>query len=360
MLKRVYINNYKCCVNFELKLDSINLLLGDNGSGKSTVFEVLHKLQHLICRNGRVQQLFSTEHITRWQSLFKQRFEIELEGNNGVYQYELEIEQSSASQLPYIKFEKLFFNQKPLIITEDAKVHLYNDDHSLNTRYPFVYGLSAIATQPPDGNTTKLNWFKERLAKIIMVQINPMLMESESSQEFEYLDLQCRNFVDWYRSISQDQGRVIEINNALKEVINGFQYFEFKKTGENTVLLKVQISGQSYRFHELSHGQRVLIVLYTLVHYAQSQGCTLCIDEPENFVSLSEIQPWIFAVKDFCADGKMQAVLISHHPEYINDLAESAGIWFERNPDSPVRIRKINHNGELALSELVARGWINE
>jgi predicted ATPase len=34
LLKRIYIDNYKCCVNLELAVDQMNLLLGPNGTGK--------------------------------------------------------------------------------------------------------------------------------------------------------------------------------------------------------------------------------------------------------------------------------------------------------------------------------------
>ena len=292
--------------------------------------------------------------------MLKQQFEIEIEGNNGIYKYELEIEHAGYRPLVRISHEKLTFNQNSLLEFKQGNAQLYHDDHTPGPEYPFDWSRSALASLPSRHDNTKLTWFKKWIEKIILVQINPVLMKSESNQISNTLDFQCANFVDWYKKISENQGNIIEITNTLKEVINGFQYFHFEPTGENQVMLKVQISNHQYRFHELSLGQRALIILYTLIHYAQNQGCTLCIDEPENFVSLPEIQPWIFEVKDFCADGKMQAVLISHHPEYINDLAESAGIWFERNPDFPVRIRKINHEGELALSELVARGWINE
>jgi predicted ATPase len=37
MLKRIYVDNFRCLVNFELKLDRVNLLLGRNGTGKTTV-----------------------------------------------------------------------------------------------------------------------------------------------------------------------------------------------------------------------------------------------------------------------------------------------------------------------------------
>lgn len=41
MLKRLYVNNFRCLVAFELKLDSFAVLCGPNGSGKSSVFDVI-------------------------------------------------------------------------------------------------------------------------------------------------------------------------------------------------------------------------------------------------------------------------------------------------------------------------------
>ena len=95
MLRRIYIDNYKCCVNLEIEFDAINLFLGDNGAGKSTVFEVLRKLQGLISRGREIQEMFPTGDLTRWQLNSHQRFELDLEGNGGLYKYELIIELQS-------------------------------------------------------------------------------------------------------------------------------------------------------------------------------------------------------------------------------------------------------------------------
>ena len=48
MIKRVYVDNYKCMVNFEISLGDISLLLGQNGSGKSSVFQVLQMLVDFV------------------------------------------------------------------------------------------------------------------------------------------------------------------------------------------------------------------------------------------------------------------------------------------------------------------------
>jgi hypothetical protein len=274
---------------------------------------------------------------------------------------ELELDQENARSPLRIRQEKLRFNQKILIEFSEGNVRLYQDDSSEDITYPFDWNRSALGALPSRQDNTLLTWFKERLKKFIVVQINPMAMTSESLQENEFLDKQCSNFTDWYRLVSQNQGKVFEITKALQEVLDGFKYFEFEKVGENRSLLKAQIGEAQYRFHELSDGQRMLIVLYSLIHFAHNQRYTLCIDEPENFVSLPEIQPWLFTLHDACADNELQALFISHHPEYINYLADSSGLWFERKQNAPVRVRPVSgdENG-LAPAELAARGWIDE
>lgn len=67
MLTRIYIDNFRCLVNFEVKIgNNISLLLGGNGSGKTTVFNVLEKLQKFIIGNIRVSALFPSSDLTRW------------------------------------------------------------------------------------------------------------------------------------------------------------------------------------------------------------------------------------------------------------------------------------------------------
>jgi AAA15 family ATPase/GTPase len=81
MIERIYIDNFRCLVNFELKLDPINLFLGVNGSGKSSVFDVLGKLQLFINGRGSVRDIFLARELTKWQSREVQTFEVDISGN---------------------------------------------------------------------------------------------------------------------------------------------------------------------------------------------------------------------------------------------------------------------------------------
>jgi ATPase subunit of ABC transporter with duplicated ATPase domains len=174
------------------------------------------------------------------------------------------------------------------------------------------------------------------------------------------------NFVSWYRFLSQEhQGSMLAIFQELKCVIPGFNSFSLKEAGEAKVLkVLLDRAGENgrlltYDFRELSDGQRVLVALYTLLFGLKDEGVSLFLDEPDNFVALREIQPWLTALTDSCGEGIEQAVLISHHPEIIDHLALSAGRWFDRDSNGPTRVTdkpKAQVDG-LMPSESMARGW---
>ena len=369
MLKRIYIDNFRGLVNFELSINAINLFLGPNSSGKSTIFDVLRTVQAFASGNQKASY-FRPEDLTRWQNSSVQRFEIDIESSQGLYKYELAIEHNKGTQRRRMHYERLWFNDNPLMKFEPSgEAHLFRDDHSEGPAYTFDWSQSLLASIPPGKDNTLLTWFKERLSRLIVVQIMPPTMQKDSGEEAASLSYRAENFVSWYRYISQDQGKAIMITEVLKDILDGFKNFKFDPVGEHLRLLKLSFASSNddtsgntidYHFNELSDGQRMLIALYTLITYCQSGDYTICIDEPENFLALPEIQPWLTTLYDFCNEDALQAILISHHPELIDYLAASAGYWFESQSNAPVRVRKIAADGKdsLKLSELVSRGWL--
>jgi predicted ATPase len=204
------------------------------------------------------------------------------------------------------------------------------------------------------------------MGKIIIAGIHPMRMSSESREEEKELSRNMENFVCWYRFWSDEhQGAFLALTQELKRVIPGFSSFSLKEAGEAKILkvLLEKPSGNgrplAYDFGELSDGQRALIALYAVLCGLKDDGVSLFLDEPDNFVALREIQPWLTALTDSCGEGVEQAVLISHHPEIINHLALSAGRWFDRDANGPARVSerpKVQVEG-LTPSETMARGW---
>jgi energy-coupling factor transporter ATP-binding protein EcfA2 len=367
MLKRIYIDNFRCLVNFELQFDSINLFLGENGSGKSTVFDVLQKIQTFAIAGNKANEIFRAWDCTRWQTLPIQSFELEIEVNGGVYKYELAIEHvfRSANSFAKVRYERLWLDSKPLMKFELGKVEFYDDNHSKVGESLFEPSQSILPLLSTD--LVKLGWFRGHLRQLIIVQINPRGMSYFSEQEHSHPTPTMDNYVSWYRYLSQDQSKIFALTNALKEVLPGFTNFKFDVTSEQGRILKCLFTDTNgkgsleYIFRELSDGQRMLIALYTLLYCTQPENYIICIDEPENFLALPEIQPWLIQLYDLCTERKLQALLISHHPELIDYLASSNGYWFERQSNTPVRVKRIgsHDDGGLPMSELVARGWLH-
>ena len=367
MLNRIYIDNFRSLVNFELSFDSINLFLGANGSGKSTVFDAIFKIQTLISGIAKVDTLFSIFDCCRWQTSKVHNFEIEIEGNGGKYKYELSV-QYNEQQKPFIAHELLWFNNQPLLKFELGSAYIYDDDHKEISRVSsFDSAQSFLPLLTPTSNNQKLIWFRIRIFRLTVVQITPSLMTDRSDQENLSPSVRMENYVSWYRYISQDQGKIFELTKILREVLDKFISFKFERFGETNYNLKLIFSDElddkktiEYYFNELSDGQKVLIALYTLIYSAKNEGYTLCIDEPENFLALPEVQPWLDQLYDLCSENKLQAILISHHPKLINFLAADAGYWFERKGNSPVRVKRIKDEDDtgLPISDLVERGWL--
>ncbi len=380
MLKRIYINNFRCLVNFELKLDGLSLFLGANASGKSTVFEVLIKLQKFILGadffedDYRVQDLFEKSDLTRWQDSLIQNFELDIEGNGGIYKYVLEIEHPGNYKPPRMRAEKLSFSGNLLfefsLQPDDrgilaGQAHLYNDDPSRDgVAFPFFKspgsGVGFVYERP---DNQKLSWFKKRIANFFIVHINPGLMNSESRQEEKHPNWEMSNYAAWYSYLSQaSQGQIINLTEELQEVIPGFDSFQNPKSGEVRSLSAYFTlpSKATYKFDELSYGQKALIALYTLMYVAGDEDFTVCIDEPENFLALPEIQPWLDKIDEYFIGEGCQVILISHHPTIINYLGNNSGYWFYREDNQAVRFRPINDEGKdgLSLAKLIELGWL--
>jgi energy-coupling factor transporter ATP-binding protein EcfA2 len=377
MLTRIYIDNYRCFVNFEFRPQPKQLILGVNGTGKSVFLEVLGQLRDfVIVKPGyRAGELFGPETLTRWETRPRQSFELEVTGNGGTYSYTLWIEVQDRQPRARVIKEALDFDAKPLALFQEDQVQLFDDDHIQTANYPFDPVRSALAMIGPRKANSKLTWFKEWFERLYCLRINPSEMgtEAKGQEQDEILEDNLSNFAAWYGHIIQEQTHLIpDLQGSLREVLDGFDTLDLPRSGRTARVLVAAFfrpSGNDesaprkqslpFDFNELSDGQKALIVLYTLLHCAVGPDTTICIDEPDNYLALAEIQPWLFALSDRIDDEGGQAILISHHPELINLLAPQHGVLFSRTGGGPVRVEPYRPDalGILSPSEQIARGW---
>lgn len=135
MLQRLYADNYKCLVNFELRLQELSLLLGPNGVGKTAVLDVVFALRRLLDGSARITDtdVFSTRTLTRWQSVQLQVFEVEVLLDTDRFVYRLEVGHDRSARRARIQLEKLVhqndLGKGTLFEFENGEVRLYRDDY---------------------------------------------------------------------------------------------------------------------------------------------------------------------------------------------------------------------------------------
>ena len=369
MFKRIYIDNYKCFVNFELRLDELTLLVGRNGAGKTAVLDVVYALRQLLSGTSRVtdRDIFPPSSLTRWQERPIQVIETDVELDGIRFTYRLEVEHDRVARLTRISNEALSGNDGRLFSFERGDVRLHRDDHSEGPTFKSDWRESALARVQPVKDNVHLTRFMDFMRSVIVCGLNPPAFLTEAASEDPVLARDGRNFVEWYRHFLQErQDLSLSYTQAMQDVLPGLRGFRLERVGIETRAL-VGVFGDeayTYKFHELSDGQRALAVLYALTHLTTDQGRAVLIDEPVNFVGLSEIQPWLVALSDACGTRCGQAVLSSHHPEVIDYLGADRGILLSRDGTGPTRATALSEgldhlarNGPLRLSQLMARGW---
>lgn len=367
MLKRLYVDNYKSLVNFEIRFSEVTLLVGPNGSGKSSVLDVVFALRQLLSGSAKLTDpgIFPAKTLTRWQSRPVQVFELEVALDERAFVYRLELEHDVERRRARVEREYLHVGGSPLFDFAGGEVHLYKDSHEPGPRFTADWTESALARVASAPTNKRLTRFLEFARRMIVCGLYPHSFSAETASEDSMLQRDGSNFAAWYRHVSQERQELVPaFHTALGKVIEGFQAIRLERVGMDTRALIAVFHDGSRRFElrldELSDGERALIAIHTLLHLTARQGYSLFLDEPENYIALREIQPWLIALDDACGDTVPQAVLCSHNPELIDYYGGDRGILLVRETSGATAVRSLpeaSESGGLKLSELVARGW---
>ncbi|MYN64228.1 MAG: AAA family ATPase [Acidobacteria bacterium] len=370
MVTRLYVDNFRCLVNFELKLDETNILLGPNGSGKTSVLDVLRRIRDLVARGVRTREAFQVGDLSLLQKRSEQRFELDLQIAGSAYRYALCIQPAGDRSGMQLSEEILEHNGRPILVFQEGTLRLYDDDGAQTPSFPVELGGSGVGLVRTSSSTRRLNDFRQVMAGLVIAGPCPPLFRSETTSEDEYLEPLMQNFVAWYRYAAQENmGAIAGLFGALGEALPGFESMDLAESGENTRALKVAFRRPTdergvdrYGFGQLSDGQRMLIALYCLVFLSTNRRVSLFLDEPDNYLALREVQPWLAEVVGRCGSVLDQAVVASHHPVTIDYMAGAKGRWFYRDGNGPVRVgNEPQTTGDgISLSETVARGWDRE
>ena len=368
MITRLYANNFRCLVAFKAEFDSFGVLCGPNGAGKSSVFDALRLIRNLATGDGILggEGERDVPHLefTNWQNSTIQEFELGLSSDGHEFEYLIQIEQKANYEKPRFVKERATCDGKDLFERDLEGVRFRRSDGSA-TGFPLDWRQAALASIQPKGSLLELAKLQEAVARILILRPNPRGMERESKAESKRPDLYMTGLTSWYRSLSQDLDWTVALRDLLQEVWPDFRSLRLVDVGLNTKALQLRFdtpngggAGELF-FEQLSDGEKALLGLY-MVRAALATGAapTVLIDEPDNYVGLPELQPWVLSLRELL-DAEHQAILITHHPEILSSAGTESGRYLWRdNHTSPTRIGPLNIPEGMTAGEAIARGWV--
>jgi predicted ATPase len=364
MLTRLEIDNFRCFEGFVWEPASKQLILGANGCGKSSMMDALSNLRRFVSGDAKVDELFPLRERTKWLDRAEQKFSLHAEIDHVLYCYRLVVGAAGDPIRPVVQSETLDCGDDALRVTfEQGQVTLGRPDPQ------FSYGLdgsrSAISSLGESKAAALAIRFRRWMRTVCFFRLNPFLMDSRAEGDDADPKVDLSNFAAWYRSLYQSfPKRAQSLFKSLEETLDGFDSVALQDAAEGVRLLHVlfQRKGDepiSFRINELSEGQRCLICLYTILHFVVVEGRTVVIDEPESFIGLRELQPWLKTASRMVSEANGQLILISHNPELIDQWAPRHGVRFVRDGMTRVKVEPWHGDPESGLSPaaLVARGW---
>ncbi|MCX4243526.1 AAA family ATPase [Paraliomyxa miuraensis] len=338
MLKRIHVHNYRTLVHFEWSLPSSCVLVGDNGAGKSALFEALWIARDVIVHGKRIDELGFPATRTAWLDEPSQVIALELEHDGEHFEYQLEarLELSDPHDRSRCSIiEQLSSAGDLLYEAIGGAVKLHGGQSSATI--PFDRRRSFLAAIEPGPGNRKLVAFRDAIASMWMFKPDPLRIGGVASRETTWIERDLGNFANWYRTkVQEDFAAATRLREDLIQVLPGFYQLRLESISAETRDLRIRFDfgGKTHEvsWDGLSEGQRLLIALYGVLRFALEHASLIGLDEIENYVAPAEIQPWLRAVVDAALEGDRQLLVISHHPESIDYLAADAAWRMWRDP----------------------------
>lgn len=329
-IEKVVIENYKCFSGkFSVEFTGgLNILVGDNETGKSTILEAINLalsgiLNGRYLRNELSQYLFS---------------------HSVVCKYLEEVKRGKNPEPPYIQIE-LFFSGVNLPLFEGNlnsekvkkcglvfKIHF---DEEYKSEYEkLIQDAENISTIPIE--YYKVSWKSCARESITSKSIpfNSVLIDSSSPKYQNGSDIYISRII---RNDLEDKEKV-ELSQAYRKMKQAFMADEAvkqinkkidtrAKITNKTLNISVDLSTQNswettlmtyleeIPFHQIGKGEQCVIKTKLALSEKKSQNANvILLEEPENHLSHAKLNELIKSIGDGCS-GKQ--VIISTHSSYV-------------------------------------------
>ncbi len=379
MIQRLYVHNFRCLENFDLLLadKSSMLLIGKNGTGKSTIASVLEVFQNIGRGNNQVSQLFSLTDFAQGKTDVPIRIEIEVLLNGVRYEYKIAVELSGGFKEIRIREERLVADGKDLFFRDIAQVNLVKNENLPPSQFTVNWYLVALPVIQSN-SIDPIYVFKVWLAQMLILAPIPALIAGNSERQSLEPNRQATNYGDWFSGLIAQSPRAYSIiEHHVKEILHDMSDITSPVIGRDprngvdsrTLLVRFKAKGSGARipldipFQSLSDGEKIFFIFATVLAVNQTNGPVFCFwDEPDNFISLDEVGHFIMALRrSFQSQG--QFIATSHNATVVRHFSNENTLLLGRrshqDPTRSVWLNEAKWDGDLvhALSDNEIEPW---
>lgn len=360
MLKKLYVHNFRSLQNFELDLTHIKsaLLLGKNGSGKTSVFDAIEIFQQIAQGVTQIKNLVKKQDFAFSDTTKPMKFELVVELDAKQFIYTIEVEMPEGFREPKIRHEQMKCDGNIIFEREGGRT-------LLNSKAEFTldwhhFGLPLISVRD---NNEPIAQFREWLSSIIVLSPCPKYFATTSKGVNVYLDREGNHLLDWIREL------LAENPNLYSEMIEFLSYrldislFKFNSIGADEKELKIEFQNDSkekieLNFSQLSDGEKIFILAAGVVARMNSGKPILCLwDEPDHFISLVELSHFILGCRKAAetSDDSVQLIMSSHNPIVFNEFSKYNTFILSRHSHlDPVKNQKLEARTYLSATLIEA------
>jgi predicted ATPase len=325
-----------------------SILIGRSGAGKSAVGFGLQVLQSIARGTNRVGKLVTPGDFSRGRSDVPMRFEIEVQIHGKSYEYILAFELPTGFKELRIAEERLACDGVEIYSRERAQVVLAKTSSSEVARFLVDWHLVALPLIQEQSESDPLQIFRNWLARMLILAPIPSLITGNSEGDSLTPNQDVSNFGEWFSGlISQSPAAYARIDKFIKQVMEDFEDIKNPNTGKDSRSLLVQFQQNqatlSLPFGSLSDGEKCLFVCALVLASNSAYGPLLCFwDEPDNFLSLSEVGHFVMELRRAFQSKGGQLIVTSHNPEAIRQFSdENTLLLFRKSHLEPTLVRRV-------------------
>jgi predicted ATPase len=355
MIERLYVHNFRCFENFTLDFASHPsvLLIGKNGSGKSTVLQCLALLQSICRGSNRARNLIFGSDFTQGRMDHPMRFEVDLTLSGKPFKYAISFEWPANFREARILDENLSIDGSSVFARHHAQIQLASgpafglDWHTV--------ALPVIEERPGERAIQDIKTF---FASMILIAPIPANMTGFAEEPSQQLQKDAANYAACLRALlGQKPAAYSAFDSYVKAVIPDFSSIENVERGESGTQLIVKFEQRnpqrslSVEFKTLSDGEKCFFLSAYIIASNAVGSPVICMwDEPDNHLSLSEVGQFITGLRKM-TNRSGQFIATTHHPETVRKFSDDTTFVLTRKSHlDPTVVRPLadfTYSGDL-------------